>query len=111
MAKATYVNEGETIVYTAAQAVAYRDVVTVGTAHIGVALADIPAQGTGVVKLNGVWEFPAKEADAIVAGADVFWNPTAGVITAAVGTGGIAAGIAMTAKEASTVGTVEVKIG
>lgn len=111
MAKATYVNEGETIVYTATQAVAYRDVVTVGTAHIGVALADIPAQGTGVVKLNGVWEFPAKEADAIVAGADVFWDPTAGVITAAKGTGGIAAGIAMTAKEASTVGTVEVKIG
>lgn len=107
---ASYVNKGETLKYTATKNVAYGDAVAVG-AHVGIALEPITKGAEGMVNITGVWEFAAKQADKIDVGADVFLNPTTGEIEATKGDAGVPAGIAMTAKAASTAGTVEVKIG
>ena len=58
MAKATFVQKGDNIDFTAAADIAYMDVVTL-TDRIGVALENIANGATGTVTLTGVFEFPA----------------------------------------------------
>lgn len=105
---ATYVNKGETVTFTATKALAYGNVVEFSSC-IGVALANIPAGGTGTVGIAGVYEIQAKAADKIAVGDAVYWSKVNKEITITAD-GNIKAGIAVSDK-AATEGVVAVKIG
>lgn len=47
----------------------------------GVALADIPAGGTGSVQISGVFALPKKADDAPTQGQALYWNATDKVVT------------------------------
>lgn len=108
MAKATFVQLGKNIDYAATEAVEYMQIVPL-TSCVGVALEAIEAGGTGTVTLEGVYDMPAASAEAIDAGAAVYYNATDDVITATA-TGNTPAGMAVAAKTASAT-TARVRIG
>lgn len=107
MAKAVFVQKGENIDYTAANAIEYMEVVPLA-ACIGVALEAIEAGATGTVSLTGVYELPAASSLEIDAGDAVFWNTENENIDKTAT--GIPAGIAVTAKTAAGT-TARVKLG
>lgn len=76
---AKYWQRGETIDYTATEAVSNGDVVDLAT-RIGVAGNDIAANETGAVHVVGVFEIP-KETGEITLGATVYWDKAAKNIT------------------------------
>lgn len=108
MAKATFVQLGKNIDYTATEAVEYMAIVPLTTC-VGVALENIEAGGTGTVTLEGVYDMPAGTSEAIDAGAAVYYDATNDVITATAGSN-TPAGMAVAAKTASA-STVRVRIG
>ena len=108
MAKAVYVQKGDNIDFTAAEAVGYMDVVPLED-KVGVAMQDIPAGGTGTVALTGAYAFPAATGAAIKVGQKVYWDGTNGVITGTA-TNNTFAGYAITAK-ASAGAAVTVRLG
>ena len=69
---AKYWQRGETIDYTATEAVSNGDVVDLAT-RIGVAGNDIAANETGAVHVVGVFEIP-KATGEITLGAAVYWD-------------------------------------
>lgn len=103
-----YIQPGKSIDYTndTGADIASGDVVELAS-HIGVAGADIPDGEIGTVHLDGVFELP-KAAEAIAAGVDVYWDATAGNITATVDTN-IPAGMVTKAALLADA-TVEVRI-
>lgn len=103
-----YIQPGKSIDYTNASgsAIASGDVVVLGS-HIGIAGSDIPDGETETVHMDGVFELP-KAAEAIAAGVDVYWDATAGNITATVGTNTPAGMATKAAAEGDA--TVEVRI-
>lgn len=108
MSKAVFVQKGEVIDYTAASALGYLDVVPLVT-RIGVALEDIPVNGTGSVAVTGVYELPAVNNAAFAVGDALYWDATNGVLTKTA-TGNTPAGWCVEAK--ALAGTVaKVKIG
>lgn len=76
---AKYWQKGETLDYTAAEAVKNGDIVNLNT-RIGVAGNDIAAGETGAVHVEGVFEMP-KAAGEITLGAVVYWDEAAQEIT------------------------------
>jgi predicted RecA/RadA family phage recombinase len=110
MAKATFVQKGDNIDFTAAADIAYMDVVTL-TDRIGVALENIANGATGTVTLTGVFEFPAATGSgkALTVGQKVYWDATNSVITPTA-TDNIFAGYAVAAKAAATA-VARVRIG
>lgn len=76
---AKYWQKGETLDYTAAEAVKNGDIVNLNT-RIGVAGNDIAAGETGAVHVEGVFELP-KAAGEIALGAAVYWDEAAQEIT------------------------------
>lgn len=108
MAKAVFVQKGDNIDFTAADAVEYMDVVPLED-KVGVALENIPAGGTGTVTLTGAFSFPAATGAAIKVGQKVYWDSTNGVITGTA-TNNTFAGYAITAK-ASAGAAVTVRLG
>ena len=107
MAKAIYLQEGETINYVnGATAVGYMDVIDL-TSRIGVAAQDIAPNATGSISLEGVYTIPADDAKSFTVGAPVYWDAVAGEATDVITT--TPAGWAVEA--ATTSPTVKVKIG
>ena len=110
MAKATFVQTGDNIDYTAASDIEYMDVVKL-TDRIGVALEAIPNGETGTVTLTGVFDIPAATGNgtALTVGQKAYWDATNSVITPTA-TDNTFAGYAVAAK--ATAGAVaRVRIG
>ena len=79
---ATFIHEGNSIDHTPAADVAAGEVVVQGEL-VGVAKLDIPASTLGSLAVAGVFDFP-KATDggsAIAAGAEVYWDESAGQAT------------------------------
>lgn len=106
---ATYVNKGETVIFTATEAIAYGNVVAFAT-RIGVALENIPAGSSGTVGIAGVYEIQAKASDKMAVGDAVYWSKANKEITTTAD-GNTLAGIAVSDKAAATAGVVAVKNG
>lgn len=101
MAKASFVQKGHNIDYTAAADTGYMDVVVL-TDRIGVALEDIANGATGTVTLTGVFDFPAATGSgkSLTVGQKVYWDATNSVITPTA-TDNTFAGYAVAAKTTS----------
>ena len=107
MAKAIYLQEGETIDYVnGATAVDYMDIIDL-TSRIGVAAQDIAANTTGSISLEGVYTLPCDSAKSFIVGAPVFWDAAAGNATDVITE--TPAGFAVVA--ATTETTVTIKLG
>lgn len=104
-----YVQPGEIIDYTPAAAVSSNDIVKLGVL-IGVAVADIAANATGALAIEGVFDLPKKAAVAVTAGAKMTYNATAGFLTGAGATGDILGGAVAIAPAAAGDATVRVKL-
>lgn len=77
---ARFVQEGKAIDYTAGSAgVSAGDIVVQG-GLAGVAKLDIPANATGAIALDGVYEV-VKDSVAVSAGAIVYWDATSSYAT------------------------------
>lgn len=94
---AKYWQKGETLDYTATEAVKNGDIVSLNT-RIGVAGNDIAAGETGAVHVEGVFELP-KAAGEITLGAAVYWDAENQEISTT--ESGIPAGYAVAASDAS----------
>lgn len=109
MAKGLYSYEGNTLNYrneTGAD-IEYCDVLSLTTC-IGVAQCDIPMGELGAVRVAGVFELPAAAADVFEVGASIYWDTTAGTVTATE-TGNTPCGFVAEAKKAgSTVALVKI---
>lgn len=107
-----FVQPGQSITTAPAAAVPASGVLKIG-ARIGVAVANVPANVSGVFSVEGVYKLPKLAADAIGVGDAVRWDHLQGVITTAtVGAGNAviaAAGFAFTAAAAGET-FVDVKI-
>lgn len=76
---AIFYQNGDVIDYTAAEALAFGDVVDL-TTRIGVAGADIPEGGTGPVHVTGVYQIP-KATGEITVGQALYWAKEARNLT------------------------------
>lgn len=76
---AIFYQNGDVIDYTAAEALAFGDVVDL-TTRIGVAGVDIPEGGTGLVHLTGVYRVP-KATGAVTVGQALYWAKEARNLT------------------------------
>ena len=103
--KATYVQRGDNIDYTATDALAYMEVVPLA-ARIEVALSEIKKSETGSVTLVGAFRFPAATGK-IDTGAEVYWDKTQKNIVGTSGASTVHAGYLIAPKEqADTVALV-----
>lgn len=69
-----YVRADGSVSYTNAAAdISSGDVVAVGLRY-GVALGDIASNGTGIVKMDGVWDFVLATNETITVGESLWWN-------------------------------------
>lgn len=102
--KATFVQEGKIIDYTAASDIAYGDVVAIGT-RVGVAAESIKSGATGGVRLEGVYEMPTA-AEAIAFGDKLYFDSANSCVTKTVGSLTVVAGIAVESKSTTTAGTI-----
>ena len=110
MAKqAIEIQDGDSINYVAAGAIAIGDVV-VFEASIGIANDDAVLGDTISVSLTKAWEMTAATADVIVVGNILYWDAGNSVLTT-VSTANTLAGRAISAKEAAVAGTVVVRLG
>ena len=105
--KARYIQRGESIDYTPAEAVAAGDIVKLGNL-VGVAKLDIKAGELGALALCGVYEI-ATNGTAIEAGAVVSVDPGTGKVCAADASGAVKFGHAVTKAEAADA-TVHVRL-
>lgn len=80
--EARYIQPGEVITWVndTESDVEVGDVVNLGS-RIGVALVDIPNEGSGAVKVTGVFELPAIKTAAFSVGDQVYWDSTNGNLT------------------------------
>lgn len=100
-----YVQRGEMIDYTPSAAVAVNSVVALGIL-LGVACADIPANGTGSLALEGVFDLPKKAGAAITAGAKLTWSVSDGAFIVGAGVTGDTLGGAVAVAAAASADTV-----
>lgn len=106
--KARFYQDGKTIDYTPAVALAAGDVVVLGNI-IGIAQTDVPANTLTGLDIEGVFEFVKKANDIVTAGAAIYWDNSNKVATVTAGSGKVYAGFAIEASAATT-GYVRVKI-
>ncbi len=85
MAKATYVQDGDSIDYTPSSAVAAGDVIAQGTL-VGVAKTPIAGNVLGALAVRGVFDV-AKAAVVFTAGAAVYWDADGDPVGGTAGTG------------------------
>lgn len=108
-----YVEQGQTVQFTAGQAYSSGDVVVLGS-MIGVVIADVANGATGVASVEGVFNLPKLDAADIAQGEAVAWDVSAGSIddgSITPAAGDITkVGIAWEAKGATTGETIAVKI-
>jgi predicted RecA/RadA family phage recombinase len=107
-----FVQPGQSITTAPTAAVSSGGVVRLG-ARIGVALANVPANVSGVFSVEGVYRLPKLAADAIGVGDAVRWDHLQGVITTAtVGAGNAVIASAGFAYSAAAAGEtfVDIKI-
>lgn len=85
MAK-NYVSEGDVLDFTntTGAAIASGSVVAIGK-RIGIALADIPAGGSGSASVTGVWSVPRLTTDDTVQGELLYWDPANNRVTETAG--------------------------
>lgn len=107
--EAKFVAPANTVDYTPSADVAAGDVV-VQSALIGVAVADIPANTLGAIAVEGTFDI-VKDANAISAGAAVFWDAVAGNATATTKTAVLGVAVEAAADTASTVRVKLISIG
>lgn len=107
MAKASYVQKGDTIDYMNATetAVEYHDIVVIGSL-VGVAQEPITKGNTGSVSIEGVYALPTDAGD-IAAGDPVYWDAASGKAVKENSGSLVCAGVAV---GASAGGTVNVKL-
>ncbi len=101
------VSTGLTMGYTATAKVSSGDPVLVG-AVLGVAIADIAADETGDLSIEGVYSLPKVADTAITQGEQLYWDATNSVVTS-VSTDNTACGKAFAAADAED-DTVDIKI-
>ena len=106
--KATYVQRGDNIDYTAAADIAYMEVVPLA-ARIGVALSEIPKGQMGTVTIVGAFRLPAATGK-IDIGAEVYWDKTQKNIVSASGASTVRAGYVIAPKEQADTAAI-VRIG
>ncbi|MBJ2155269.1 DUF2190 family protein [Variovorax sp. IB41] len=68
-----FVQEGNVLDYTSAGAVASGAVVVFGV-RVGIVIADIPAGGTGAIRVKGVAELAKLSTDTPAQGALLYWD-------------------------------------
>lgn len=81
-----YVGEGDVLNYTTGNGVIASGAVVVFGKRVGVALADIPANSTGAVSVDGVWALPKHADDVVGMGDDLYWDAAALALTTTAGT-------------------------
>ncbi|WP_201353824.1 DUF2190 family protein [Hydrogenimonas urashimensis] len=110
MAKqAVEIQEGKTIDYDLAADTNVGDIVELGDGMVGIATVSGVSGETIALKIEGVYEIAAATADAIAVGDELYFDATNGVVTKT-STDNTRAGRAVSAKAASTTGSVYVKI-
>jgi len=110
MSKAIYWQRGETIDYKnlTDKKIDANTILVIGS-RIGIAGTEILPNETGSLHVTGVFKMDKKPSEAITAGAEVYFDSTAGTITATVSASGVKAGFAVEAAAADDAG-VAVKI-
>ena len=98
---------GDHMDYTPTADVASGAMVLVGT-KVGIAIADIPANTTGALRMTGVASYAKKAADAPAQGAALYWDNTAKNLTVTA-SGNTYAGFAFAAA-AGAATTVDIKL-
>lgn len=106
--EAIEVQKGEVIDFVLSEDVSVGDVIVSGNL-VGVATVSGLAGETIGVKIEGVWEIKAKDADVIVVGNTLYFDTTDRVLTTTAD-GNKKAGVAITGKEANTPGYVAIKL-
>lgn len=91
--QARHIQKGDSIDYTPAADTAAGDVVTLET-RCAIAKLDIKANTLGALAVTGIFEV-VKDAAAIGAGTEVFWNNTAKKASATSASGSVHLGIAV----------------
>ena len=105
--KATYIQRGDNIDYTATDTLAYMEVVPLA-ARIGIALTEIPKGEMGTITLVGAFRLPAATGK-IDIGAEVYWDKTQKNIVGTSGASTVHAGYLIAPKEqADTVALVRI---
>ena len=102
-----YVASGEHFDYTATAAVASGDAVLMG-ATLGVSLTALAIGQTGAVRTEGVFTLPKLSTDAVVQGANLYWDNTNKRLTTTA-SGSTQAGRAYAAAAAGTA-SVQIKL-
>jgi predicted RecA/RadA family phage recombinase len=100
-----YIQDGMRMNYTPSSAVTSGQAVLVGS-KIGVAVADIAANATGALAMDGVFELPKVTTDVVAQGDALYWDNTAKKLTKTA-TNNTYAGYAV---EAAGNGTTTVKV-
>jgi len=109
MSVTNFVQDGWSVDYTPSSAVEAGDVVVQGEL-VGIAKADIAADALGALAVEGVFDFPKDtgSADAITAGANVYWDAGNEVATTTVGSNKLIGKVITAAAAADA--TVRVKL-
>jgi predicted RecA/RadA family phage recombinase len=107
--KATKIQTGDVVDYTAAATIANGDVIAL-TGRVGVALDDAVSGDVISLALTGVYEVTAATADAVTFGALVYWDESESNLTTT-STDNTLAGFAVSTKAGATAGSIYVKIG
>lgn len=102
-----FIQEGNHMDHTPTAALTSGQMVLVG-ARVGIAIADIPANTPGVLRMTGVASVPKKAADAPAQGALLYWDNTAKNLTVT-SSGNTLAGYAFAAA-AGADATVSIKL-
>lgn len=100
-----YVQKGEIIDYTPTAAKASNTVVALGIL-LGVVCADIAANATGALAIQGVFDLPKKAGSAITAGAKLTWSAGDNAFTTGAGSAGDTLGGAVAIAAAASADTV-----
>lgn len=83
---ARFLHRGDAIDYTPATAKTAGDVVLIGS-MVAVVQRDLAANELGSAAIEGVFAFPKKAGDIFLAGEDVYWNASTGVVAGTDGSG------------------------
>ncbi|MFD1806204.1 DUF2190 family protein [Pasteurella oralis] len=79
MAK-NYIQDGDTLRFTATKSVKSGDVVVVGE-MVGIAITDVENKTQGVLRVTGVFNVKAKQSEDIKKGVLLYWDENAGEAT------------------------------
>lgn len=107
--RAVYHSNGDTVTFKATKEVNLGDIVKVGTALAGIATADIPSKGEGIVAITGAFTVPKVDGKAVKQGDVVYFKEADKAVTTDAADA-VKLGVALTAASAKDT-TVVVKLG